>query len=262
MKKYIFILSAIIVLSSCTKVIDVDLNEANPVVVLEANYTANDSTVRLDARYTSNFFGASTPENINNAVVTITDQAGTSTSVPFTSDGHYELTNYPAQFNTTYTLSTIVDGTNYTATCEMNDTIQQLPLYYEFFEQGFFGGEGGYLLNLIYQDPPETGDYTMAVYWRNDTISEGLDSYMLNEDVLTNGNVVLRPFITEYFKINDSLRVELRTIDKKIFDYYTELASLTNPNSAAPANPEFIWSNKALGYFSAYGYSEQTTVIQ
>jgi hypothetical protein len=262
MPKYILILSAIVLFSSCTKVIEVDLNDSNPSVVLEANYTANDSTVRLDARYTANFFGSSTPEDINNAVVTITDQSGAATSVPFSANGHYELTSYPAQFNTTYTLSVIVGETNYTAACEMNDTIAQSPLYYEFFEQGFFGGDGGYLLNLVYQDPPVEGDYTISIYWRNDTISDGIDSYMLNDDLFTNGNIVFRPFITEYFRENDELRVELRTVDKKIYDYYTELASLADPNSAAPANPEYIWSDKALGYFSAYGFSEQSAIMQ
>lgn len=260
--KYAALIFGIIVFASCTKVIDVDLNEANPVVVIEANYTAEDSTVRVSVTETSNFFSNEEEPTINNAVVTITDQNGSSQQVPFVADGNYVLTNYIPQFGTTYTMTVLANGVTYTATCKLNNPISQNGIIYEYLEPGPFSGDGGYLVAVSYQDPAAEGDYTAIYVTKNDTLYKELGEITLNDDVFTNGNLVIRPLFVDLFELGDTIELELRTIDKKVYDYYTELISLTNPNSAAPANPTYQWENRALGYFSAHGSSRQTTVIQ
>ncbi len=260
--KYAALILGIIALASCTKVIDVDLNEANPVTVIEANYTAEDSTVRVSVTETSNFFSNEAEPTIDDAVVTITDQNGVSQQVPFVANGQYVLTNYIPQFGTTYTMTVLANGVTYTATCQLKDMIPQNGIIYEYLEPGPFSGDGGYLVALSYQDPAPEGDYTSAYVTKNDTLYKELGDITLNNDEFTNGNLLLRPIFVDLFEIGDTIEIELRTIDKKIFDYYNELISLTDPNSAAPANPTYQWENRALGYFSAYPSSRQTTVIQ
>lgn len=259
--KYLALIIGLIAFVSCQKVIDVDLNEANTVTVIEANYTAEDSTVRVFITQTSNFFSNDANPTVNNAVVMITDQAGNSQQVPFTSDGKYELTNYAPSYGSTYTMTVLHDNVTYTSTCEMKTVIPQLPVIYDFIEPGIFG-DGGYIVAVSYQDPPDAGDYTSAVLSKNGKQLKKLSDVTFNDDLFTNGNPVTRPLFVRFFDVGDTVEIELRTLDQKIYDYYTELASLTDPNSAAPANPTYQWTNRALGYFSAYPSSRQSVIIQ
>ena len=52
MKNIFYFFAIIALLASCQKVIDIDLNEANPTPVIEGNYTAEDSTVRVKLSFT------------------------------------------------------------------------------------------------------------------------------------------------------------------------------------------------------------------
>lgn len=262
MKYLALILLGIITITSCQKSIDIDLNEASPVVVIEANYTAEDSTVRVLITETSNFFSGEASPVINDAVVTITNQASVSTVVPFIADGQYTLDNYAPEFGTTYTMTVLANDVTYTAKCDMLAMIDQQPVVYDYIEPGPFSGDGGYTVILTYQDPASEGDFTSAVITENDTLLNELDDLTLNDDQFTNGNLVIRPLFAKLFDIGDSVEIELRTIDEKIHDYYVELSSLTDPNSAAPANPTYQWENRALGFFSAYPSSRQSVVIQ
>jgi hypothetical protein len=260
--KYLALILGIIAVTSCQKSIDIDLNEADPVVVIEANYTAEDSTVRVIITETSNFFSGDEEPTIDNAVVTITNQAGVSEQVPFIADGQYTLENYIPEFGTTYTMTVLANGVTYTATCDMLTAIDQQPIIYDSIPPGPFSGDGGYVVALTYQDPPAQGDYSSAHITRNGKRLKKLNDIVLNDDQLTNGNLVIRPLFVKLFDSGDTVEIELRTINEKVHDYYQELISLTDPNSAAPANPNYQWENRALGFFSAHSSSRQSVIIQ
>jgi hypothetical protein len=262
MKYLSIVLLGLITFASCQKSIDVDLNEANPVVVIQANYTAEDSTVRVEVTETSNFFSGEDSPVINDAVVTITTQAGVSTVVPFIANGQYTLENYAPEFGTTYTMTVLANGTTYTATCKMLPVIDQQPVIFDSIPPGPFSGDGGYVVALTYQDPAAEGDFTSAHITENGERLNSLDDIVLNDDQFTNGNLLIRPLFVKLFDLGDTIEVELRTINEKVFDYYVELSSLTDPNSAAPANPTYQWENRALGFFNAYPSSRQSVVIQ
>ena len=262
MKYLALTLLGLITFASCQKSIDIDLNEANPVVVIEANYTAEDSTVRVLITETSNYFSGDEEPTIDNGVVTITNQAGVSEQVPFISEGLYTLENYIPEYGTTYTMTVLANGVTYTATCDMLPLIDQQSLLFDSIPPGPFSSEGGYGVALVYQDPAAEGDFTSAHITRNGKRLKKLNDITLNNDQLTNGNLVIRPLFVKIFDLGDTVEVEMRTIDEKIHDYYQELISLTDPNSAAPSNPDYQWENRALGFFSAYPSSRQTVIIQ
>ncbi|MDG1332676.1 MAG: DUF4249 family protein [Crocinitomicaceae bacterium] len=262
MKYLAIILLGLITFASCQKSIDIDLNEANPVVVIEANFTAEDSTVRVLITETSNFFSGDEEPTIDDAVVTITNQAGVSQQVPFVSEGLYTLENYIPEFNSTYTMTVFANGVTYTATCDMLPVIDQQGIIFDSIPPGPFSGDGGYVVAVTYQDPPEEGNFTSTHLVRNGKELKKLNDIVLNDDQLTNGNLVIRPLFVKFFDLGDTVEIELRTINEKIHDYYVELSSLTDPNSAAPANPDYLWENRALGFFNAYPSSRQSVVIQ
>lgn len=260
MKLFIALIIGTLVVSSCTKVIDVNLNEANTVLVIEANYRAEDSTVNVLVTQTSNYFSNDPQPLINDAIVTITDYLGNVTSIPFIANGNYELTSYIPVFGTAYTISVVHGGITYTSSSTMNSPISQNPVFYEFTE-GFFGSGSGYLVYLSYLDPVVEGDYTMAYLTINGELNSELSDIILSDDKLSNGNLIVRPLFQDLYEVDDTVHIELRTVSKDFYGYFTELQSLTDPSSAAPANPDYQWTNNALGYFSAYSSSREETVI-
>ncbi len=68
-----------------------------------------------------------------------------------------------------------------------------------------------------------------------------------------------------YIKVRskDTVMVEMRCIDKAVYDYFYSLdqISSTNGNSATPANPVSNILGGALGYFSAHTVRKVAAVI-
>lgn len=263
MKAFIYTLSLLAFISSCQKVIDVDLNEANPKFVLEANYTAEDSTVVVLISKTANYFGSESPAKVNSALVTITDHTGASTAIPFVANGRYELSNYIPLFGTTYTLSISAEGQNFTAQCDMNTPVPLNDITYE-YTPGFFGSGDGYITYLNFMDPANTVNHYIVVISQNGEVLDKPNQFILQDDVLTDGNLVERPLFTgELFELGDEIELEFRSIDTEIYQYYNELISIAGGGqaSAAPANPTSNWDNEGLGYFSAYSNSRKSVII-
>ncbi len=250
------------IILSCQKVIDVDLNEANPNVVIEANYTAEDSTVRVRITMTSSYFNSEPSPEVNDAVVTITDQLGNSQSVPFIANGYYELPFYVPVYNSNYTLSVVADGKTFSAISFMPSPVQLLDITYDSIA-GFFGSEGGYVPYMRFNDPLDTINYYSAVLSKNGDVWDGLTQIFTQDDRLTDGNFIERPlFGQEWYQMGDTIGMELRSIDEINYRYIDEIQSIAGTQSGAPANPTTNWSNDALGYFSAYSNSRKTVVIQ
>ncbi|XOV67487.1 MAG: DUF4249 family protein [Fluviicola sp.] len=263
MRKLAYILGIVVLASSCQKVIDVDLNEANQTIVIEGNYTGEDSTVRVSVSLTSSYFNNDPSPTVDNAVVTITDQNGVSTVVPSLGNGQYELTGYAPVYGTTYTLTVVSEGVTYNAGCLMPAPVQMDPITYQYFE-GFFGSDPGYATFLNFQDPPNSTDFYQIVITENGTTFGNIDQIQTQDDALTNGNYITRPlFLNDFSQLGDTISYEFRTVDEVIFDYTFQAADIAGgSNSAAPGNPITNWDNGALGYFNAYGVSRDTVIIQ
>jgi hypothetical protein len=262
MKKLFFLFIALSAITSCQKVIDVDLNETNPVYVIEANYSAEDSTVRVKISQTSSYFDNNSSPQVNTATVLITDANGTITAVPFVSDGYYELTSYAPEFDATYTLSVTVNGETFTANCLMPAAVPLLPITYEFFP-GFFGSQSGYAPFLNYNDPAGVENSYQIILSKNDTTYNKMSQIFTQDDQVTDGNFVGRPlFISNLYQIGDSIHMELRSVDKGMYDYVNEAQSIIGGNnSAAPGNPTTNWDKGVLGYFNAYSSSRQSIIV-
>lgn len=265
MKNIFYILIGFVILSSCQKDItdDVDLNNADPQVVIEAIYTAEDSTVRVKVSYTSSYFEQTASPFYDNATINIIDANGLATTVPNIGSGEYVLSNYVPQFNTYYSIKATIEGVEYSSTCFLQEPVQLDDMEAEFIP-GFFGLEGGYVVYMNLQDQPDTLNNYFVVLSRNGVPYSDLTEMFLQDDKFTDGNYVSRPlFGVEFFEVGDTIDMELRSVDQAVYDYYAEIISIAGGGGgAAPANPTSNWDNKALGCFNAYGNSRKSLVIQ
>ncbi len=263
MKKILYALIIATALFSCQKVIDVDLNDSNPQIVIEANYSAEDSTVLVRISMTSSFFDSEPSPVVDDAVVTISNASGSSISIPYIGDGFYKLENYLPDFDSKYVLSVSNNGTTYLAECFLPAPVQLEPISYDSIPS-FFGNEGGFVPYLNYYDPVGIVNHYQIVLSKNGDVWDGLTQFFTQDDLFTDGNYIERPlFGQEFYNTGDTIGMELRSIDEVIYNYINEAQSIAGASSsAAPANPGNNWNNGALGYFSAYSSSRQSVVIQ
>lgn len=262
MKKIIYILIAVLAFSSCQKDIDLDLNSANPIIVIESNYAAEDSTVNVRITKTVNYFGSQIVPTVDNATVTITDENGVSQSVPFSASGDYILTNYIPQFNTIYSLNVVAEGISYTASSKMVSPVIMDPIEFDWFEGGF-GFDQGFVMVINFLDPADTVNFYAARFTVNGTEFDRLNEGFTQDDSFTDGNYQSRPlFGGPQIDSLDTVGLELLSIDEAIYNYLNEAASIVGGStSAAPGNPTTNWDNGALGYFSAYSSSREEVIL-
>jgi hypothetical protein len=262
MKQLILFPLLLIGFIACQKVIDVDLNDAAQKVVIVASYSAHDSTVRTKITLTSSYFDSDPEPEVNDAMVTMYDYLGNATNVPFTANGEYILSNYIPITNSTYTLTVNYNNSIYTATCDLNPLVPLEPITYDSIPPGIFTESGGYIAYLNFYDPISVVNHYEIVLSRNGKIKDKLNQIFTQDDNLTDGNFVERPLFGRFFHLNDTVGMELRTIDEQVYNYLNQaVETVLNQNSAAPGNPEPFWDNGALGYFSAYSSSFQEVII-
>ncbi|MGH1335427.1 MAG: DUF4249 domain-containing protein [Aureispira sp.] len=266
--RYFFSLVALLVLSaSCEKVIDININDANPIPVIES-YMENDSTCYALVTYTSNFFDNSSSPAVTDAVLTITDDAGNSEQMAHEGNGIYRGNTVVGVIGRTYTLSVGIAGETYTATSTMpplvpidSFTVQALS--------GFFGGGSGperYWAYVNYTDPNVVTNYyaVRTTYYDSTETEQGfVTDYRIADDDLSDG-IATRSFATTNpFFSGDTITTELASLDQQTHLYFKTLQdALTGGfGSAAPSNPTTNFSAGALGYFGAWSKETRIFII-
>lgn len=263
MYRFIFVIAIVLSgLNSCQKIIDVDLNESDPAIVIEAELDGNDSIIRVRVSQTASYFDTLPSPLIDNAIVAITDDLGNTTTIPSIGNGEYELL-YTPTIGTTYILTVSYNGVIYTASSTMFEAVPQDIIYVEYFPPGPFSGSGAYIPYIQFQDPLNETNYFEIILSKNGKKKDNLKDLNIQDDALTNGNYVKRPLFSVNYDLGDTVGIELRSIDEHVYTYLNQaFGLLSSENSAAPGNPESNWDNDALGYFSAFRSSFQTAIVQ
>ncbi|CAA6810239.1 MAG: Unknown protein [uncultured Aureispira sp.] len=261
------LLALYLLTTSCEKIIDVDLNEANPVPVFEA-ILEGDSTCRVSASYTSSYYDNSSSPPITNATMTLTDQLGNSETLNHEGEGVYRGSSIIGAIGNTYTLDINLDGALYSANSTMppRTSIDSCSVQ----DRGSFFGGGvpgppKYFVYVNYTDPANLTNFyaVQTTYYDSVEVSYTTD-YRIADDELSNG-ISTRTFTTfTSFESGDTLKIELASIDKPTHLYFKTLEDAISGAgfaSAAPANPTTNFSEGALGYFSAWSKDEIEFIV-
>ena len=255
-------------LSGCQQVVSVDLNTANPRVVVEGNIKDQPGPYSVFLSMTGSYFDTTLVDPpISHAQVVITDDAGNRDTLKEVVSGAYQSSKLIGVSGRTYTLSVKADGKEYMAMSSMPSKIFIDSLYA--VPRHSVGGESGYDIYVVFKDPPELGNY-YRINARSSAVipADSIDGrrYRLFTDKLTNGNEVTeRIRAGRNVSSGDTITIELCTIDKASYDYYHTLSDILSsdrsPTSLAPANPNSNISGDALGYFSAYTVDTKKIII-
>lgn len=264
--KYIYILIVLFVFTfiSCTKIIELDLDEGAKQTVIEANLFSGNNPFEVYISETAAYFANTGNPAVTGANVTLFDGLN-NVDVPEVGEGLYRIDNFEGVPGTNYVLTVDANGMSYTANSTMAEPATVDSLYYEFEEETLFQ-DAGYVLYNVITDPADIENYYRILYTLNDTLRNTPADYIVLDDQFINGNTFDIPIFVRQFDQFDTVAVEIRSIDKAAYDFYIVLQSLTNSqgggDSAAPANPPSNFSNNAIGFFTANGVFRETITIE
>ncbi len=264
MKKISLFFLIFSVFTSCTKVIEFDLNTSDPKVIIEADITDEVDGYQVKITKTVNFSAPNNYPAVKGAVVTVTDELGVSKTLTESISGLYTLKGASGVSEKTYTLKVVTEGKTYTATSKMPKLVPFAGV--EVRENTFPGParDASFLYMPVFVDPVnEQNNYLffLSVKGKRD---KGFQN-VFNDNII-NGVRNQRPILgTQDFKVSskDTVTVEMRCIDKAVYDYFYSLNEISSSNggSATPANPVSNITGGALGYFSAHTVRKMTAVI-
>jgi len=221
----------------CEDVIDVDLNDAAPRLVIDARLElledgSSQNTVLLTR--SSGFFEEQNPL-VTDAQVSVTDSNGI--AYPFTFDTNeqiYRNNTLQIQENLEYRLTIVDQGQTYTSTQTL---VRTVPL--GDVEQQEVQGFGDVTeITAYYVDPEMPGDYYLFTY---------LDPYNfevdLRADEFSNGNRSPQSFFIEELEPNTPISIEIAGIDAQAFRFFETLLQQTGGGGPFDTQPATVRGN-------------------
>ncbi|MCX6326129.1 MAG: DUF4249 domain-containing protein [Bacteroidia bacterium] len=261
----VFSILAIFIFSGCQKVINVDLNDAAPLIVIEGLITDRVGPYTVTISKSGSYFNQPVLPPVSDAVVIITDNVGTTDTLKEKRPGIYLTSKTRGIPGRTYTLKVLSENKEYMGSSTMHSHvyIDSLSLRKSQTQHFGFGDDAEDKINVeihcFFKDPGEKNFYRIKVF-TNDTART--ENYLLYDDQYVNGQeTALR---VAHARAGDTDRIELYSLDNQTYGYYRTLEDLlyTNPVfGSTPANPNTNLNNGALGYFGACAISSKTIII-
>ncbi len=259
--KYITAIATFLSLIACEKVIDVNLNDSDPKLIVEATLENNvqNNLVRLSRSV--NFNEPNTMPAVVGANVEISAEQGPTYSLIEIEPGLYQYPDLIALEKDQYELNVYSEGETYLAKSSFLEPVTIDSLSYEYKEKSQFF-DAGFRVTVYYTDPSDIGNYYRFKVYRKGILEKNI---YVSDDQYSNGLSTSRVFFNLSFNKGEEVEVVLQHIDKGVYDYFNTLADLVNEQgggSSAPSNPISNISNDALGYFGAMASDSKTITIQ
>lgn len=267
-KNIFLILLVTSILFSCEEVINVDLNNVTPRIVIEAVVTDQDEPSTVKISKTGNFFDATTFPTVSGAIVIIYDNLGNIDSLKEITPGVYKTSTLKGVVGNTYTLSVMIDGKEYKSVAQMSQPTDIDSLTYK-FNPNTGPGQGknpGYDFHCYFKDKPLIRDYCLLKLYIN---GKKDDTYFLYTGKYNSDELVDFNRFRQKFKKNDTIKIELLNLEFPVYDYFSTLNDIMAGegmrgivSTGTPANPNTNITNGALGYFAAYSVKSSTIIIK
>jgi hypothetical protein len=265
---FVVILIMISITYSCQKVINVDLNDAAPQLVIIGTVTDQPGPYTVTLSQTVNFSDDNVFPAVSGAKVIISDNVGNTETLVETSSGNYTSSTIQGVAGRTYSISVTSNGKNYNAISTMPSAvaIDSLTIDSTSSKGGGFGKSktGNKSVNVLFKDP-----LGVANYYRFVEIVNGIqkNDFFITSDKFKDGaninyNISIRDS-TLYS--GDSVTVILQSIDVNVYEYFRTLIQTSTGSglqTSTPGNPTTNLSNNALGYFSAGSVRSKKILIK
>lgn len=263
MKRTAYIIFIALGLVACEKSVLLDLDQMDPKIVIEGLVTNQPKYQFVKISRSTGFYESGAAPRVTDAIVFVEDNMGNQFSYVHNPNNHPDSVGYyipstpfTGVIGRTYTLNVDADGESYTASDEMFEVtaIDSLTYQINFDEQDDPKEDDKFYEVLMYaREPQETNDYYLFKFYRNDTLKlyNPTDIYFADDKTLGEEiNGVQSPV---FYAPEDSARIEMYSISREGFVFYSDLFNLINNDggmfSPPPANSRTNLSNGALGFF-------------
>lgn len=256
---------------SCEEVIPLDLNSAEPKLVIEAALTwkkgglGNAQKIKLS---TTTDFYSSTPINVKGAIVIVQNSANQNFNfIEVPNTGEYKCADFVPVIGETYRLSIRYNGNTYSAQ-EVMQPVAEISKV----EQNNNGGFGGNNIELKahYIDPSVAKNYYLYRYTYSTQVTS---NFYTDEDVFFNGNEFFSISQNDKIKSGDKVEINHYGISRTYFNYMSVLVSIAGNSGGGPfqsppatVKGNIINTTKAenfpLGYFSLSEYDSVNYIVK
>ncbi|APG58954.1 DUF4249 family protein [Christiangramia salexigens] len=231
MKKYksYIILLFVILLTSCEEVVDIELTESEPRLVIEASITWLKGTDGIDQKMrlteTSPFYEESLSA-VEDANVLIISENGETFEFIHQNNGYYRNNQFKPSLNIKYYLQVNYNNEIYTA----SETLKPVSKI-DFIEQTQTGGFSGEDIEVkaYYTDPENEKNFYLFKFFE-----DGITTLELYEDEFTNGNQIFGYYSEDNLEPGDEIDIQIQGISKSYFEYLFILRSQVGTNQGGP----------------------------
>jgi hypothetical protein len=246
-------------LSSCKNVIDLELKNASPQLVIEGKVTDQIGPQTVTITKSVPLGNSNTYPPVSGASVKLIDHNGITRTLTERAAGVYASSSFAGKVNQQYTLNVTVAGQTYTAKSVMPEKvhIDSIALSVQ-----NFGNSTTKTIIVFYQDPvPVVNQYRFVLTVNGELIKR----VFARNDQFTNGRFVQQLLYQSdvTLKSGDKVDIEMQCIDQYVYDYwYTFTQQRGGFNSTTPTNPPNNFNtDKVLGYFSAHTSEHRNIII-
>lgn len=259
-KKLLLLFTLPLLFAACEKEIDVDYRQVAPMYVAEATLTQEKATVRLSTTQDVTDNDRDT-HVVTGATIVLSWQGEEMGKFTYTKNGIYtaNLTGVPGN---TYDIDIYVDDQHFSS----SSTMQEKPVMNSFrFVWKKVLSERMLFADLRLQDEPSKSNYYFMHIYRNNV---GYRWAVMTDEKNPNNELQQLFSCTTERDMNkgdedalqdgDRIRVEIRAIDRRSYDYLYSMQVMDNAGS----NPIQNFSGGCLGYFSAYSFITHQLTFQ
>lgn len=268
--KYIYIILLAFIILSCEDVVDVDVPNSEPRLVIDASIkwfkgtSGNEQLIKLTL--TAPFFNFNVPP-ANGAQVYITDDNNnTYAFIEEDNTGIYRNFNFNPVINSEYTLTIIYNNETYTGT-ETFLPVAELEYVEQNLEGGFTGEDTE--IKAFFTDPADEENFYFFEFIPSIPVTPTLDTF---KDEFVNGNLIFGFYVEEDLNPGNQVIIRNYGVSEQFYEFMFILLQQTSqgggPFETQPAtvrgncinntNP----NNYPLGYFRLSEVSEIIYTIQ
>ncbi|AHM60456.1 hypothetical protein D770_10995 [Flammeovirgaceae bacterium 311] len=269
-RRYIFLLLLVIAAASCRELVTLDLPLQEARLIVEGHLIDTEGPHTVKLTLSQDYFSTAPVPVVEDAVVTISDNAGNVEQLVYTGNGVYATQSLQGVVGRSYNLSIDWQGQQYASsgTLMPKGIVDSLSVnFYEAVPPVF---DAGYYITLYGIIPEEAADYYRVKVYENDSLYNDRTDLLVPDSRFVPSRIVEQ--LQYPFQPGDTVRLELYSLDAAMYNYYVELRSLLFNDgglfSPPPRNPTSNVinltnpDNQPLGFFQVASYDWGVIIVE
>ncbi len=251
---------AIVLLSSCTETIDIELDETFTRLVVDGQISTDTVAHQIKLSKSASYFSNTEPPAVSGAELLLDDgnQVFKLTEAPVGSGYYYTPEDYFGQPGNTYKLNiNLADPVGEISNFEATSTMATTDFILDSIELEYREPFGFWMVMLYAFDPPTTDFYRIDIFRNGEILTDTAYRTPISDDRLFNGNYSNGLTITFLYEdevtLGDTITALMSAINKEYYDFLMELrneSGFSNPLfGGPPANISSNLKEGGLGYF-------------